>query len=201
MTGRTLYIIRHGETAWSLTGQHTGATDLPLTPHGEDEARGLAPPLRDIAFSNVLTSPLLRARQTCDFAGLGAAAAIEPDLIEWNYGDYEGRRSAEIRRERPGWSIYRDGCPGGETPAAVAARADRLIDRLGQLGNCIALFSHGQFACSLAARWMDLDITQAAHLAIDTASIGIFGHSHSRPETHVIALWNFAPARWLATRQ
>lgn len=201
MTGRTLYIIRHGETAWSLTGQHSGATDLPLTPHGEDEARGLALPLRDIAFSNVLTSPLLRARQTCGFAGLGAAAMIEPDLIEWNYGDYEGRRSADIRRERPDWSIYRDGCPGGETPAAVAARADNLIERFGRSGNCIALFTHGQFACSLAARWLGLDIGQAAHLAIDTASIGILGHSRSRPEARVVSLWNFAPARWVATRQ
>lgn len=201
MTDRTLYIVRHGETAWSLTGQHTGATDLPLTPHGEGEARGLALPLRDIAFSNVLTSPLLRAWQTCDLAGLGGAATLEPDLMEWNYGDYEGRRSADIRRERPGWSIYRDGCPGGETPAVVAARTDRLVDRLGQLGNCISMFSHGQFACSLAARWIGLDIAQAAHLAIDTASIGILAHSHSRPETRVIALWNFAPAHGVATRQ
>jgi broad specificity phosphatase PhoE len=193
VTGATLYIIRHGETAWSLTGQHTGVTDLPLTPHGEAQARGLASPLRDIDFSQVLTSPLLRARQTCDLAGLGADALIEPDLGEWNYGAYEGCRSVDIRRERPDWSIYRDGCPGGETPDAVAARADRLIERLAQPGSCIALFSHGQFACSLAARWIGLDIGQAEHLEIDPASIGKLSHSHSRPEIRVIAMWNASP--------
>lgn len=198
MTGPTLCIIRHGETAWSLTGQHTGTTDIPLTPHGQDQARGLLSPLRDIGFSHVLTSPLLRARQTCNFAGLGAAAVVEPDLIEWNYGRYEGCRSADIRREHPGWSVYRDGCPGGETPGDVAARADRLIERLDRPGNHIALFSHGQFACSLAARWIGLDIQQAEHLTIDTASIGILGHGRSHPETRVVGLWNFAPGRWRA---
>ena len=193
MTGATLYIIRHGETAWSLTGQHTGVTDLPLTPHGEAQARGLASPLRDIELSLVLTSPLLRARQTCELAGLGAAAMVEPDLGEWNYGAYEGRRSVDIRREFPDWSIYQDGCPGGETPDAVAARADRLIERLARSGNCIALFSHGQFACSLAARWIGLAIGQAEHMTIDTASIGMLSHSRSRPEIRVIALWNASP--------
>lgn len=193
MTGATLYIIRHGETAWSLTGQHTGVTDLPLTPHGEAQARGLASPLRDIEFSLVLTSPLLRARQTCELAGLGAAAMVEPDLGEWNYGTYEGRRSVDIRCEFPDWSIYQDGCPGGETPDAVAARADRLIERLARSDKCIALFSHGQFACSLAARWIGLAIGQAEHLAIDTASIGMLSHSRSRPEIRVIAMWNASP--------
>ena len=189
MTGATITLIRHGETLWSLTGQHTGTTAL--TPRGEDEARALAPYLDVGAFTHVFTSPLLRARQTCALAGLAAAAVVEPDLVEWNYGDYEGRRSVDIRVERPAWAIYRDGCPGGESPVAVAARADRLIARLERLGGRIALISHGQFGCSLAARWIGLAIVEADHLALDTASLNVLGHSRSRPETRVIALWNF----------
>lgn len=199
MSGATITLIRHGQTAWSLSGQHTGITDIPLTPEGEHEAGGLAPHLSGGRYAAVLTSPLLRARQTCALAGLGDGAIVEPDLIEWNYGEYEGRRSVDIRRERPGWAIFRDGCPGGESPMDIAARAERVIARLGRLGDSIALFSHGQFACSLAACWIGLDILEAEHLELDTASICILGHSHSRPETPVITLWNFAP-RHLATR-
>ena len=193
MSAATITLIRHGQTAWSLSGQHTGITDIPLTQAGEHEAATLAPCLWRDRYAAVMTSPLLRARQTCMLAGLGDAAIIEPDLIEWNYGDYEGRLSVDIRRERPGWVIFRDGCPGGESPVDIAARADRVIARLCRQGGRIALFSHGQFACSLAARWIGLDIIDAEHLALDTASISILGHSHSRPETPVIALWNFAP--------
>lgn len=200
MSGGAITIIRHGQTAWSLSGQHTGITDIPLTPVGELEVQALPPFLSGERFSAVLSSPLLRARQTCTLAGMGHTAIIEDDLIEWNYGDYEGRRSADIRRERPGWVIFRDGCPGGETPADIALRADRVIAKLSGMAGSIALFSHGQFACSLAARWIGLDIGQAEHFALDTASISVLGHSHSRPETRVITMWNFAPGR-LATPQ
>ena len=124
------YLIRHGETAWSITGQHTGFTDIALTPQGENAARALAPCLRNIHFTKILTSPLLRARQTCQFAGLGAEAEIDPDLAEWNYGDYEGKRTVDIQEERPGWSVWRDGCPHGETPADISDRADRVLTRL-----------------------------------------------------------------------
>lgn len=198
MSGAAITLIRHGQTAWSLSGQHTGNTDIPLTQAGAHEAAALAPCLRRDRYTAVWTSPLLRARQTCALAGLGDAAVIEPDLIEWNYGDYEGRLSVDIRRARPGWVIFRDGCPGGESPVDIAARADRVIARLSRQGGRIALFSHGQFACSLAARWIGLDIIDAEHLALDTASISILGFSQSRPETPVIALWNFAPHRLAA---
>lgn len=193
MSGATITLIRHGQTAWSLSGQHTGMTDIPLTRQGELEAAGLAPYLRHKGGAAVLTSPLQRARQTCALAGMGGAAIIEPDLVEWNYGEYEGRLSADIRRERPGWAIFRDGCPGGESPIDIAARADRVIARLARLDDSIMLFSHGQFACSVAARWIGLDIREAEHLALDTASISVLGHSRSRPETPVIVLWNLAP--------
>lgn len=135
------------------------------------------------------------------FRGMSSGAIIEPDLIEWNYGDYEGRRSVDIRRERPEWAIYRDGCPGGETPAEISDRADQLIGKLDEFGSSIALFSHGQFACSLAARWVGLDIIEAEHFALDTASISILGHSRSRPGTRVIELWNFVPGRLAAPTQ
>lgn len=195
MTMATISLIRHGQTAWSLSGQHTGLTDIPLTPAGEHEVKALAPFLSEDRFSAVLTSPLLRARQTCTLAGMDGGVIIEPDLVEWDYGEYEGRRSADIRCERPGWAIYRDGCPDGESPAEISDRADRVIGKLDSFGNNIALFSHGQFACSLAARWIGLDVVEAEHLALDTASISILGHSHSWPGIRVIELWNFVPGR------
>jgi broad specificity phosphatase PhoE len=185
-----LYLIRHGETAWSLTGQHTGSTDLPLTSHGEDEARELAPGLKHIAFSYVITSPLQRARQTCELAGLGATAEIEPDMAEWDYGDYEGQRSIDIRKQRADWNVFRDGCPDGESPAQVAARADRLIVHLRTLEGNIALFSHGQFGRVLAARWIGLQLIEAQHFSLDTASISILGHDPHHPQVAVIAQWN-----------
>lgn len=138
-----LYLIRHGETEWSLSGRHTGRTDVPLTARGEDEARALAPRLREIPFAHVLSSPLQRARRTCELTMLGAAAEIEPDLAEWDYGDYEGQRSMDIRKQRPGWNVFRDGCPHGEMPAQVSERADRLIAHLRALDGNVALFSHG----------------------------------------------------------
>lgn len=185
-----LYLIRHGETEWSLSGQHTGRTDLPLTAHGEDEARQLAPRLRHIQFARVLTSPRQRARRTCELAGLGAAAETEPDLAEWDYGDYEGLLTADVRKLRPGWNVFRDGCPGGEMPAAVSDRADRLIAHLCTLDGNVALFSHGEFACVLAARWIGLPVVEGQHFSVDAASLGILGYNPGHPEVRVIALWN-----------
>jgi len=185
-----VHFIRHGETAWSLTGQHTGRTDLPLTTHGEQMARGLAPLLAKMSFSAVLTSSSLRARETCALAGFGATAVSEPKLAEWNYGDYEGMRTTEIRRLHPDWDIWRDGCPGGDIPADASNRADRLIEQLlGFTGN-VLLFSHGQFGRVLAARWIGLPAFQGQHFTIDPASIGIFGFEADHPQRRVISLWN-----------
>ena len=185
-----LYLIRHGETEWSLSGQHTGRTDLPLTKHGEDQARQLAPRLAHIQFARVLTSPRQRARRTCELAELGAAVETEPDLAEWDYGDYEGQLTADVRKRRPGWNVFRDGCPGGETPSAVSERADRLIAHLCKLDGNVALFSHGEFACVLAARWIGLPVVEGQHFSVDAASLGILSYNPSHPEEHVIALWN-----------
>ena len=185
-----IYFIRHGETAWSLTGQHTGRTDLPLTPHGQETARQLATTLNRMPFSLVLTSPRLRARATCDATGLGAGAQIEPNLAEWDYGDYEGLRTAEIHQRHPGWNIWEEGCPGGETPAQARGRADQIITRLQGLSGKVALFSHGHFGRVLAARWIGLPVAQGQHFALDPASISILGFETGHPHRRVIALWN-----------
>jgi broad specificity phosphatase PhoE len=195
-----LTLVRHGETEWSLSGQHTGRTDIALTARGEDGARALAPCLRGIAFARVLTSPRVRAQRTCALAGLGAAAEIEPDLSEWIYGDYEGLRSPEIEKQRPGWNIFRDGCPHGESPVDVSGRADRLLDRLRAQGGAMALFTHGHFGRVLAARWIGLPVIEGQHFATSVASIGILGFDPSHPETAAIELWNFSPSsqKWSA---
>jgi probable phosphoglycerate mutase len=195
-----LWFVRHGETAWSLSGQHTGRTDIALTAHGETQARELGRQLRGIRFSHVLTSPRARAARTCELAGLSPAAEVEPDLSEWDYGDYEGQRSADIRTARPGWNIFRDGCPNGETPAQVAGRADRLIDRLGPLAGKIALFSHGQFGAVLAARWIGLAVVHGENFSLGPASLSILSHNPHHPEVPVIELWNAGPAGLLADR-
>src|SRR6059036_3975602 len=153
----TVYIARHGETAWSLTGQHTGLTDLPLTERGESNARRLGERLSGTTFAKVWTSPLQRARRTCELAGFGPAAGMDSDLVEWNYGEYEGRRTAEIRVERPDWQLFRDGCPGGESPQQVAARADRVVQRVKAVSGDVLLFSSGHFLRMLAARWLGLE--------------------------------------------
>ena len=185
-----LYLIRHGETGWSRSGRHTGRTDIPLTPSGEDEARELGKHLRDISFAQVLTSPLRRAVQTCSLAGLDKNPEIEPDLAEWDYGDYEGQRSVDILEARPDWNVYRDGCPGGEMPAQVSARADRLISRLLKLDGNIALFAHGQFGSVLAARWIGLAVAEAEHFMLGTASLSILAFDPHHAGVPVIALWN-----------
>jgi broad specificity phosphatase PhoE len=185
-----LYLMRHGETAWSLSGQHTGRTDIPLTEQGEQDARKLAERLRAVDFSRVFTSPLQRARRTCELAGLGKVAEIEPDLAEWDYGDYEGQRPADIRKARPDWNVFRDGCPGGESPAQVSKRADRMIARLRTFEGNIAIFSHGHFGRVLGARWIVLEIRQAQHLLLNTASVSILGYEHNLAEVPAIVLWN-----------
>jgi broad specificity phosphatase PhoE len=188
-----LYLIRHGETEWSLSGQHTGRSDIPLTANGEAGAKKLAPALRDLSFAHVLTSPRQRARKTCELAGLGAQAVIEPDLAEWDYGDYEGITSADIRKARPDWDILRDGCPGGETTTQVSDRADGLIKRLDRLDGNVALFFHGQFGCVLATRWIGLPVINAQHFAFNPASFSILEYSPRHPDVRVIALWNATP--------
>jgi broad specificity phosphatase PhoE len=189
-----LYLIRHGETEWSLSGRHTGRTDLALTAHGEEQARTLIPTLAAIRFARVFTSPLQRARQTCDLAGLGDSAEIVPDLAEWDYGEYEGRRSSEIRKTWPGWTVYGDGCPGGEDALQVSDRADRLISRLQVLNGNVALFSHGQFACGFAARWIGSPVIQGQHFMLSTASLSVLGCNPNHPDIRVIAQWNSVPA-------
>lgn len=165
-----------------------------MTEHGEDEARALEPLLRALTFTRVLTSPRQRAWRTCELAGLGPAAEIAPDLSEWDYGEYEGRRSVDIRKERPDWNVFRDGCPGGEMPAQVSERADRLIARLLALNGNVALFSHGQFGCVLAARWIGVPVIEAQHFALGAGSLGILGHEPHHPTVRVIALWNATPS-------
>lgn len=185
-----LYLIRHGETAWSLSGQHTGRTDIPLTSQGERVASGLEERLRGVTFSHVFTSPLLRARRTSELAGLNALAEIDPDAAEWDYGDYEGRRTDDIRNERPDWNIFQDGCPGGESPVQVSDRADQLIARLRNLDGNIALFSHGQFGRVLGVRWIGLSTRHAQLFLLSTASISILGYGHNTRGENAIVSWN-----------
>ena len=189
-----VFLARHGETDWSKSGRHTGRTDLALSAQGELNARRLASPLCGIGFARVLTSPMRRARRTCELAGLGAAAEVEPDLAEWDYGAYEGLTSAEILARRPGWRLFKEGCPGGESPAQGEARADRLIARLRAMDGNVALFSHGHFGRALAIRWIGLPIGDGDRLLLDTASLGILAYERGDPAAPGIALWNSHPA-------
>ena len=184
-----VYLARHGETAWSLSGRHTGRTDIPLTERGEDNARKLRGRLEGITFTEVLVSPLQRARRTCELAGFAAGAQVDSDLFEWDYGDYEGRLTSDIRRERPGWYLFRDGCPGGESLAAVSARADRVTARLRADAGRILVFGHGHFSRILAARWMDLTAENAKHFLLSTASLSILGYEHTENDPAIV-LWN-----------
>src|SRR5262247_1682391 len=174
-----IYLARHGETAWSLTGQHTGLTDLPLTERGERNARALGERLRGLTVAKVFTSPLQRAARTCELAGFGAAAEVDRDLVEWNYGQYEGRRTKEIHAERPDWQLFRDGCPGGESPAQVGARADRAVQRLRAVDGDVLLFSSGHFLRVLAARWLGLEAAAGKYFLLGTASLSALGYEHN----------------------
>lgn len=185
-----VYLARHGETAWTMSGQYTGLTDLPLTERGERNARRLEERLCGLTFAKVFTSPLQRARRTCELAGFGAVAEIDEDLVEWNYGDYEGRHSADVHRERPDWELFRDGCPGGESPAEAATRADRVVSRVRAIPGDVLLFSSGHFIRVLATRWIGLEVTaNARRFMLSTASLSAVGYEKelSRP---VILLWN-----------
>ena len=184
-----IYLARHGETAWSISGQHTGLTDIPLTQRGERNARQLALRLQGIIFWRVFTSPLQRARQTCALAGFAPVAQIEPDLVEWNYGDYEGKTSAQIQKIRPGWEIFNDGCPDGESPADIGIRADRVIAKLRSAGGNVLIFSHGHFLRVLTARWLSLAPAAGKLFLLDTAALSIVGYEHAATDS-VIRLWN-----------
>jgi broad specificity phosphatase PhoE len=184
-----LYLARHGETAWTLSGQHTGLTDLPLTERGERNAQRLQERLRGFTFGKVFTSPLQRAKRTCELAGFGSLAEIDRDLLEWNYGEYEGRLTTDIHKERPDWQLFRDGCPGGESPHDVAARADRVVQRVRAVKGDVLLFSSGHFLRVLAARWLGLDATFGKYFVLSTASVSALGYEHNRSEP-VIRLWD-----------
>ena len=195
MTGKQsvlprIYLVRHGQTAWSLSAQHTGRTDIPLTEQGEQDARRLGERLRAVKFSRVFTSPLQRARRTSELAGFGEIAEIQSDAVEWDYGDFEGQRPSEIRKLRPDWNVFRDGCPRGESPTQISDRADRLIDRLRTLEGNIAVFSHGHFGRVLAARWIGLRVRQAQLFLLNTASLSILGYGHNLVEEPAVVLWN-----------
>ncbi|QKC95776.1 histidine phosphatase family protein [Mesorhizobium sp. NZP2298] len=184
-----IHLVRHGETAWSLSGQHTGRTDMPLTPAGEAAARGVAERLKGLSFSAVWSSPSQRAYNTSVLAGFGATSVRNDDLQEWDYGAYEGRTTKEILAERPGWTVFRDGCPQGETAADVGARADRIIKQLREAGGSILIFSSAHFLRVLAARWLGLPPEGGALFVLDTASISVLGYEHDLSEP-VVRRWN-----------
>ncbi|MDA8383709.1 MAG: histidine phosphatase family protein [Betaproteobacteria bacterium] len=186
-----LYVARHGETPWSAAGRHTGRTDVPLTLQGEQAARRLGERLAGKAFTGVFTSPLQRASRTCALAGFGETAAVDEDAVEWDYGRYEGKTTLEIVTSRPGWEIFRDGCPEGESVAAAAARANRVVERLRRLDGDALVFSHGHFLRLLAACWLGLDPAAGRCFYLDTAALSILGYAHGRDDP-VIRLWNEA---------
>jgi len=184
-----IYLARHGETAWTLSGQHTGLTDIPLTERGERNARSLGERLKGIDFGRVFTSPLIRAKRTCELAGFGAVAEVDPELVEWDYGDYEGRTSADIVKQKPGWQIFRDGCPGGESIEDIGARADRVVARLKKLDGNVLVFSSAHFLRVLAACWLGLGPAGGRLLWLGTATLSILGYEHNKYEP-VLKLWN-----------
>ncbi len=186
-----LYLARHGETAWTLSGQHTGRTDVPLTERGEQDARRLGDRLRGLSFAQVLTSPLQRASRTSELAGFGSAATQDRDLLEWNYGRYEGRTSADIHKERPDWDLFRDGCPDGEKAADVGARVDRVIARARAAQGDVLLFSSAHVLRVLAARWLGLEPGGGRYFLLATASLSVLGYEHNRSQP-VIRLWDDA---------
>ena len=183
-----VYLARHGETAWSLSGQHTGLTDLPLTPVGESNAEKLHDVLKHVTFTRVFSSPLRRAWRTCELAGFRSTVEMVRDLVEWDYGEYEGRLSVDIHKERPDWQLFRDGCPGGESPQDVADRADRVLELVRSVSGNVLLFSSGHFLRVFAARWTGMDMFGARTLMLNTASLSILGYEN--PAAPAIRLWN-----------
>jgi broad specificity phosphatase PhoE len=184
---REVVLVRHGQTEWSLSGQHTGRTDIPLTGEGRRNGEAIRERLAGREFERVITSPLARAAETCRLAGFGDVSEVRDELLEWNYGEYEGLTTPEIREQRPDWLLWRDGCPGGETAAEVGARADRLIAELRGLDGDAALFAHGHLLRVLAARWVELPPEDGGRLALSTAAICVLGWEREVP---VIWLWN-----------
>ena len=182
-----IYLIRHGETEWSRDGKHTGVTDVVLTERGRQTAQLLRPVLARETFVLVLTSPLQRARETCELAGLGKVAVIEPDLVEWNYGEYEGLTTKQIQSARPGWSVFHHGCPGGETPEQVASRADRVLAKVRATDGNVALFAHGHILRVIAARWIHQPPSFGEHLLLDTATLSVLGYYYDTP---ALKTWN-----------
>jgi probable phosphoglycerate mutase len=184
-----IYLARHGETAWSLTGQHTGRTDLPLTERGERNARRLRERLAGLMFAKVFTSPSQRAVRTCELAGFRATAEVDANLVEWNYGDYEGLRTVQIHSKRPDWQLFRDGCPNGESPAQIGARADRTVNRLREIQGDVLIFSSGHFLRVLAGRWLGLEAAAGRFFLLRTASLSALGYE-SNLSWPVIQFWD-----------
>ena len=184
-----VYLARHGETEWAITGQHTGLTDLPLTARGERNARALKERLHGLRFAKVFTSPLQRVSRTCELAGFGDRAEIDPDLVEWDYGEYEGRRTPDIHKERPDWQLFRDGCPRGESPEDVALRADRIIRRVRNVGDNVLVFSSGHFLRAFAARWLGLEVAIGRCFMLSTASFSAVSYEHKLTQP-AIQLWD-----------
>ena len=191
----SLFAIRHGETEWGLNGRHTGTTDIPLTDNGRRLAELLRPALSGHAFALVLVSPLQRARETCELAGVGASAILEPDLVEWDYGKYEGLTPDQIHEQAPGWLIFRDGCPGGETPEQVGARADRVIARTRAVEGDVALFAHGHVLRVFVARWLGLSVGAGQHFLLDTGTLSVLADYHGIPAVNT---WNAPLARYVS---
>jgi broad specificity phosphatase PhoE len=186
-----LYLARHGDTAWTDSQQHTGRTDLPLNERGEEHARQLGERLRGFSFVRVFTSPLQRASKTCELAGFGVGAEVDPDLTEWDYGRFEGKRTSDILKERPGWELYRDGSPGGESPEEVATRADRFIKRVHGINGDVLAFSSGHIIRMIAARWLGLTPASGRVFFCRPASVGVLGFEHDSREQPILRLWNY----------
>jgi probable phosphoglycerate mutase len=187
MTPARIFLIRHGETAWTLSGQHTGVTDIPLTENGRAAAAELRGVLTRIDFGLVLTSPLRRARETCELAGFAGRCEADRDLVEWNYGEYEGLTSAQIQANAPGWMLFEDGCPGGETAGEVASRTDRVIARLRGLEMDVVLFAHGHVLRAFVARWLGLAVSAGSHFLLDPATVSVVSDYHGAP---AVKRWN-----------
>jgi probable phosphoglycerate mutase len=185
-----VYAARHGETEWSLSGQHTGVSDIPLTAHGESDAVKLGERLKTLTIAAVFTSPLIRARRTCELAGFGAQAVVVPEMIEWNYGDYEGVKTHDIHKDRPGWDLFRDGCPNGEAAPQVGARADQAIAKIRAVNGNVLIFSSSHFLRVFAARWIGLPATGGSHFVLSTTALSAFGYEHESMAEPVMRMWN-----------